>query len=122
MTDDDMARVRAYESDKERINDLRQGDDTQMDVIRRLLEDGPYDLDAEAIFERLSNLEDIAGANNEQREQFRETLADIRHELESGGDVDRDALARAVAERLDYAAVADRVAEQVVGGIKEELR
>jgi len=35
---DDCARVRAYADDKARINDLRQGDDTQADVVARLLD------------------------------------------------------------------------------------
>lgn len=35
---DDCARVRAYPDDKDRINDLRQGDDTQADVVARLLD------------------------------------------------------------------------------------
>lgn len=37
-------------------------------------------------------------------------------------EYDTDALARAVAERLDYAAVADRVAEQVVADLEGRVR
>lgn len=39
MTNDDTKRVRCYDDDKARINDRRRGpDDTQADVIRRLLD------------------------------------------------------------------------------------
>lgn len=54
MTDDNTARVRAYEEDKERINDLRQGDDTQADVIRRLL--GPEEFDGETLAEDMDKI------------------------------------------------------------------
>ena len=36
--------------------------------------DGEYDYDVEAIFERLSNLESTAGANNVQREELRREI------------------------------------------------
>mgnify|MGYP007116961302 CR=1 FL=1 len=44
MSSDDTARVRAYAEDKERINGMRQGpDDTQAEVIRRLLNNEEQD-------------------------------------------------------------------------------
>lgn len=85
MTDDDTARVRAYESDKDRINGLRQGDDTQADVIARLLDS----------FEAA-------------REQLDADMAEIREEqeftpLEDLEESDVERVAKRVAERLEGA-------------------
>jgi len=47
-----------------------------------LRDDSPEGSDTEAILHRLNNLEDVAGSNNVQREEFREDLAEIKHLLE----------------------------------------
>ena len=92
MTDEDHARVRCYAEDKPRLNDLKQGDDTQADVIRRLLDtaghdgtDGPVpdvsELEAdavpEAVREQLDRIEASAATVEERTNQIQRDVEDL---------------------------------------------
>jgi hypothetical protein len=92
MTDDDHARVRCYAEDKSRLNDLKHGDDTQADVIRRLLDgaghdgtDGPFpdvtgigtDAVPEEVREQLDRIEASAATVEERTNQIQRDVEDL---------------------------------------------
>lgn len=103
----DDVRVRAFEDDRGRINELREGTERQPDVIHRLLEayesddapagDGPI-LSDDAVQELVTEL-----AEHVEPEQ---------------GYIDDDKLARAVAAKIDYAELATKVAEELEGRMR----
>jgi len=73
--DQDTARVRAYESDKERINERKRGTETQADVIHRLLEDAPAaDTDADTVATEVASRIDYAAIGREAAEHTVEEL------------------------------------------------
>jgi hypothetical protein len=101
MTDDDHARVRCYAEDKPRLNDLKQGDDTQADVIRRLLDgvghDGTerdtavYGVGDEDPVDRLQDvLEPSLGDLEDLREQLDRIEASAATVEERTGQIQRD--------------------------------
>ena len=77
---DNLARVRAYEADKERINSLKRGDDTQADVIRRLLDGAKTDTPERDVPDGLLAVseatEDELAKIQERLEQLPELTAD----------------------------------------------
>lgn len=106
MTDDDHARVRCYAEDKPRLNDLKQGDDTQADVIRRLL-DGAGHSDAEPVAEvspEVSlNVDTVADA-------LQQALGDVEADLDP-----------AVREQLDRIESAAATVEERTGQIQRDV-
>jgi hypothetical protein len=103
------------ESTLKRFKDERPDDTNSADEFVNILldvYDGEFDYDTEALFERLSALEDTAGANNIQREMLREELHEITEQLDGG--VDEAALGEAVADYLvNGENLPERVAEEL---------
>jgi hypothetical protein len=106
MSDDDHARVRCYAEDKPRLNDLKQGDDTQADVIRRLLDGAGQDgtdapvaevspevsLDVDTVADALEAAHGgvEAGLDPEVREQLDRIEASAATVEERTGQIQRD--------------------------------
>jgi hypothetical protein len=91
-------------------NQARDDPRTYGQIMNAGLNNEPFsdDMEMDALFERLSALEDTVGANNGQREEFREELAAIRERLEELGggsgvsyDDVRAACGAAVREELE---------------------
>lgn len=84
---DETVKVRAYESDRQRINSLKRGNESQQDVIRKVLdacrlgEDqdqlGPETVDADMpsdLREQLDRIESAASTAEERTGQIQGTL------------------------------------------------
>ncbi len=103
-------RIPISEENRERLKAKKRGDETYDDVVERLMGDeGKAELTAEVTPELDADAVD-------------DLVDELQERLAGADPIDRDALARAVAERLDYAAVADRVAEQVVADLEGRVR
>jgi archaellum component FlaC len=64
-------------------DDAREDPRTYGEIMRAGTEGAPdFDLEQEALFERLSGVEDVLGQNNIQREEFRVQLEEMQETLE----------------------------------------
>lgn len=65
-------------------DDAREDPRTYGEIMRAGLDssDPEFDLKEEAFFERLSALEDVAGHNNIQREEFRRHLKELNDKID----------------------------------------
>lgn len=90
MSDDETVKVRAYEADRQRINSLKRGNESQQDVIRKVLdacrlgedEDqlGPETVDADIpseLKEQLDRIESAASTAEERTGQIQGTLDEL---------------------------------------------
>jgi hypothetical protein len=102
----DDVRVRAFASDRDRINAMRQGTERQPDVLRRVLD--AYEDDAPDAEGRVLSEDAV--------DEIIEELAE-RVEPEQGY-IDDDTIARAVAAKIDYAELATVVANEVEGRLR----
>lgn len=90
---DDHARVRCYADDKARINDLRTGDDTQADVIRRLLNHPLADADDRTL-QRFEDARERTGDDVPKMPPtaFLSALLDTQEKVKRDGYGDKTAL------------------------------
>jgi len=115
MTDDDGntfdGRIWVRDADRERVNDMKAGDETQADVLERVLD----------FYED----HDPDGADSDERTETPDTdaLADAVAERITGKSLNPDVLADALAERVETgSADPAQIAKQTADEVERRLR